>query len=100
MENIVYLQLRKKYQDVYYYKTVEDYEVDFFVPKERVLIQVSQHFDAPATQERELRAIVRAAKDEKKTKNLIIVTESEKSEIERENLQIQVIPLYEWLLWD
>jgi uncharacterized protein len=98
MENIVYLQLRKKYHDVYYYKTAEDYEVDFFVPKENALIQVSQHFDAPETQERELRAIVGAAKEQKKVKKLIIVTESEKAEIKRDDLQIQAIPLYEWLL--
>jgi len=98
MENIVYLQLRKKYHDVYYYKTSEDYEVDFFVPKEGFLIQVSQHFDAPETQERELRAVVGATRELKKVQNLVIVTESEKSELKREGLQIQVIPLYEWLL--
>jgi len=98
MENIVYLQLRKKYHDVYYYKTSEDYEVDFFVPKEGFLIQVSQNFDAPETQERELRAVVGATRELKKVQNLVIVTESEKSELKRESLQIQVIPLYEWLL--
>ena len=98
IENIVYLQLRKKYHDVYYYKTSEDYEVDFFVPKEGFLIQVSQHFDAPKTQERELRAVVGATRELKKVQNLVIVTESEKSELKREGLQIQVIPLYEWLL--
>jgi len=30
MENIVYLQLRKKYHDVYYYKTSEDYDFAAF----------------------------------------------------------------------
>lgn len=98
MENVVYLQLRKKYHDVYYYKTAEDYEVDFFVPKENILIQVSLQFDATQTQERELRAIVGAAKEQKKVKNLIIVTESEKTEFERDGIKIQAVPLYEWLL--
>lgn len=98
MENVVFLQLRRKHQDVFYYKTAEDYEVDFFVPKEGALIQVAQQLDIPETKERELRAVVAAAKEQKKAKSLIIVTESEKSNFEREGLQIQAIPLYEWLL--
>ena len=98
MENMVFLQLRRKYLDVYYYKTTEDYEVDFFLPSEGSLIQVAQHFDLEETRERELRALVNAAKEQKRTKKLVIVTESEKSELEREGLQIQVVPLYEWLL--
>lgn len=98
MENIVFLQLRKKYHDVYYYKTAENYEVDFFLPKEGSLIQVAQYFDSPETQERELRALVGAANEQKKAKNLMIVTESEKGEFEREGVQIQAVPLYEWLL--
>ena len=98
MENMVFLQLRRKYLDVYYYKTTEDYEVDFFLPSEGSLIQVAQHFDLEETRERELRALVNAAKEQKRTKKLVIVTESEKSELGREGLQIQVVPLYEWLL--
>lgn len=98
MENVVFLQLRRKYHDVYYYKTTEDYEVDFFLPKEGYLIQVTQNFDSPETQERELRALAGAANEQKKAKNLVIVTESEKSEFKREGVQIQAVPLYEWLL--
>ena len=61
MENVVFLQLRRKYHDVYYYKTTDTYEVDFFLPKERSFIQVAQQFDSEETRERELRALVHAA---------------------------------------
>lgn len=98
MENIVFLHLRRKYQDVYYYKTVQGYEVDFFVPRENLFVQVSQHFDSPEVQERELRAIIKAKQEQKKAKTFIIVTESEKALIKRQGLKIQIIPLYEWLL--
>ena len=98
MENAVFLQLRRKRQDIFYYKTDEGYEVDFFEPKEGSLIQVAHQFDMIETEGRELRAIVAAAKEQKKTKNLVIVTGSEKLTLEKEGLQIQVIPLYEWLL--
>ena len=98
MENMVFLQLRRKYHDVYYYKTTEDYEVDFFLPSEGSLIQVAQHFDSAETRERELRALVSAANEQKRAKKLVIITESEKSEFEMEGIQIQATPLYEWLL--
>src|SRR3989338_7709506 len=97
MENVVYLQLRRKRQDIYYYKTVQDYEVDFFLPKENAFIQVSQYFDSPETQERELRAITAAVQEQKEVTTHVVVTESDKQILNREGLQIQVVPLYEWL---
>ena len=98
IENAVYLQLRRKRQDIYYYKTVQDYEVDFFLPKENAFIQVSQHFGLPETQERELRAIAIAVQEQKKAATYIVITESDKQTLNREGLKIQVVPLYEWLL--
>ncbi len=98
MENVVYLQLRRKQQDIYYYKTAQDYEVDFFLPKENAFIQVSQYFDSPETQERELRAITAAVREQKEVTSHLVVTESDKQTLNREGLHIQVVPLYEWLL--
>ena len=98
IENAVYLQLRRKRQDIYYYKTAQDYEVDFFLPKENAFIQVSQHFGLPETQERELRAIAIAVQEQKKAATYIVITESDKQTLNREGLKIQVVPLYEWLL--
>lgn len=98
MENAVYLQLRRKHRDIYYYKTVQDYEVDFFLPKEKAFIQVSQYFDSPETRERELRALTLAVKEQKEVATHIVVTESDKQVLRTEGLQVQVVPLYEWLL--
>ena len=98
IENAVYLQLRRKRQDIYYYKAVQGYEVDFFLPKENAFIQVSQHFGLPETQERELRAIAIAVQEQKKAATYIVITESDKQTLNREGLKIQVVPLYEWLL--
>lgn len=98
MENVVFLHLRKKYKDVFYYKTKQDSEVDFFLPKEGVLIQVSQRLDLSETQERESRALVIAKQELNKVEKLVIITESEKQILEKNGLNIQAIPLYEWLL--
>lgn len=98
MENAVYLQLRRKYQDIYYYKTNQDGEVDFFLPKEEMLIQVAQKFDIPEMQKREQGALIASRKELKKAKRLVIVTESRRQELKIEGLKIPVMPLYEWLL--
>lgn len=98
MENAVYLQLRRKYQDIYYYKTAQLYEVDFFLPKIGQLVQVSQMFDSDETKTRELRALVAAKKEQKNARELLIITESAKQTIKTNGATIQVIPLYEWLL--
>lgn len=98
IENAVFLQLRRKQNDIYYYKTAKGYEVDFFLPKDGLLIQSVQDFGSLETQERELRALVDTANEQRKAKNLVIVTESDKLELKREGKQIKVVPLYEWLL--
>lgn len=98
MENAVYLQLRRKYHDIYYYKTNQDGEVDFFLPKEKMLIQVAQKFDIPEMQKREQGALIASRKELKKANRLVIVTESRRQELKIEGLKIPVMPLYEWLL--
>ncbi|MDP1743830.1 MAG: ATP-binding protein [Candidatus Amesbacteria bacterium] len=98
MENMVFLHLRRKFREIYYFKTVQDYEVDFFIPQENIMVQVSQHLDLLETKERELRALVNASGEQKKPANLIIVTEGEKQVIKREGYNIEVVPLYEFLL--
>ena len=98
MENMVYLQLRRRYHDIYYYRTTQNYEVDFYLPKEKTFIQVSQRFDTPETQERELRAITTAVLERQEVTTHMVVTESDKQTINRQGLQIKVVPLYEWLL--
>lgn len=98
MENVVYLHLRKKYQDIYYYKTVQDYEIDFFLPKENAFIQVVKNFEAIETRERELRAIANAVVEQKKVRSITLVTERDKEIINIEGLRVEVVPLYEWLL--
>jgi len=98
MENTVFLQLKRKYRDIYYYKTDEEYEVDFFLPKEKTLIQVSKRFDMQDLKGREMRALVVAAKEQKGSVKLVIVTERDKFEMKQDGFRVKVAPLYEWLL--
>lgn len=91
LENAVFLQLRRLYdEDVYYYKTKKDKEVDFYLPKKKMFIQVCQNLNDPRTYEREKQALFEAMKEVKGSKGLIL-TQGEKEDT-------TIIPVYEWLL--
>lgn len=98
LENAVFLKLRSLYQDgLYYYKTEKDKEVDFYLPRIKSLIQVSQSMSDPKTREREVQALL-GAMEEVKGSSGLIVTEDEKETISINGAKIFVIPSYEWLL--
>lgn len=74
-ENLVFLELKKCGFDLFYYKTENDYDVDFVV-KERerhALIQVAWNMHEEEVKKRELRALTDASK-ELKLKNSLIIT--------------------------
>ncbi len=98
MENAVFLHLKRKYEDVYYLKTQKGNEVDFYIPQEQLLIQVAENLGNEKTKKREERSILEANKEYKDIKKSIIVAQSEKEKTKKDGVNIEVIPLYEFLL--
>ena len=103
-ENIVFLKLiRDKGNEIFYYKTKDNFEVDFVVKKKNKihnLIQVSYALDSAKTIEREERALIQAMK-ELNLKQGIIVNESVekiKPIPKTKNKEIIYVPLWKWLL--
>lgn len=97
LETAVFLHLRRKHHEIYYYKTQQGHEVDFFLPRVNTFIQVTQHLNATRTREREIRSLLEAAKINPKAK-LLLITEREKTTITEHGYTIEVIPLYEHLI--
>lgn len=99
LENVVYLELRRRNFEVYSYKTENDLEVDFIAKRgnELSLIQVTQSLSAPVTRKREIQALITALAELKLDKG-IIITADEEEEIVQENFVIQAIPAYKFLL--
>lgn len=104
MENLVFTELAKRgvkpNQELFYYKTRNDREVDFVVKKGievTELIQVCYEVKNPDVEEREIKALVEAS-DELKTKKLTVLTWDEKRKKEKDGTTIQFVPLWEWLL--
>ncbi|MCF6242191.1 MAG: ATP-binding protein [Bacteroidales bacterium] len=96
LENLVFIELKRRYgQDIYFYK--ERYEVDFYISEQELLFQVSYSISDFDTRKRELKAIQVAAKSLKIAK-AIIITYDEEEQIELNDMQVDVIPVWKWML--
>jgi len=98
MENLVFLQLRRRHQDIFYYRTDQNHQVDFFVPSQQLAIQVAQELSGDETRRRELRSLVELSEEMKEHTLLQIITMADRESISIEGTKIEVVPLYEWLL--
>lgn len=100
LENLVFLELRRKFQEIYYYKTTNNLEVDFLFKSGKndlKLIQVADNLDNEKTRQRELNALEKAM-DELKLKTALILTEDTEEEIVLKGKVLMVKPIYKWLL--
>lgn len=97
LENLVYLTLRRKNQEIYYYKTDQAREVDFYIPRSKTLIQVCQSMENEETREREIQALVEAMK-ELEIKSGLILTQDEEEVIKEGKQEIEIKPVFKWLL--
>ncbi len=100
LENLVFLELRRKGRTVHYYKTKAGYEVDFIVSDdshEPVLYQVCYDLQNVDTINRERRSL-QAAMKELDINSGTILTYNDKNQIEDKGKTINIQPVREWLI--
>ena len=97
MENATFLALRQKTHEIVYYTSPAGYEVDFYLPEARQLIQVAQNMDQPATREREVRALLDAMEALSLTSGLILA-DSNADTVIKTGFTITIRSLAEWML--
>lgn len=98
LENLVAIELIRRYgfENVYFFEN--NIEVDFYVPSESLAIQVSMKvLDDVDTLERETRAFVKLNDFIPNTKCLLI-TNSEETTLNCSGIEIDVISAWKWLL--
>ncbi len=99
-ETVVFLEIRRRNFEVYYWKSAEGYEVDFVVKegqKITELIQAAWDVRDEATRMREERALW-CALEELEVDEGIILTEDEERSIEKNGKLIKYLPVWKWLL--
>ncbi len=99
-ENVVFIELKRRNKDVFYWKSKNGKEVDFVTRKGTIIdeaIQVSFSLTTDKTKDREIESLL-DAKRELKVNNLTIISEDDEDEIKINNSIIKITPLWKWLL--
>lgn len=101
LENLVAITLLRRYgrdDAVFFYN--RGVEVDFYIPDEEIAIQVCYNLSSDSdTFEREVGALIKL-QNILPCRRMIIVTKDEERTIEIDGKVIEVIPIYQWLLFD
>ena len=98
LENLVAIEFIRRYgvENVFFFEN--NVEIDFYIPSERLAIQVSlQVLDDIDTKERETRAFAKLNNFIPDSK-CILITNSEETNLEYDGIDIEVIPIWKWLL--
>lgn len=99
-ENLVFIDLKRRNKEFYYWKSKKGKEVDFLIREGLKIdeaIQVSYNISDSATKAREIEALLEA-RHELDVKKLTIITEDEEAEERVGKTKIRIIPLWKWLL--
>jgi hypothetical protein len=99
-ENMVFIQLLRSGQEVYYWRNQKGHEVDFVTKKglePTQLVQVCYDLSDPETKERELNGLLVGMKNFEMDEGLII-TSDEFGEEEIEGKKVRYVPLWYWIL--
>ncbi|HMN59280.1 MAG TPA: ATP-binding protein [Anaerolinea sp.] len=97
IENLVFLALRQQTKEIYYVQTQAGFEVDFYLPEQRQLIQVSQRLENQSTRDREFRAIEDAARG-LRIESAMILSDVNEEETSTGGIPVKVQSVSEWFL--
>lgn len=104
LENIIYLELKRRYSEIYYFKTSQGYEVDFLIKEYKDithLVQVSQTLVDEKTKKRELRSLLKASDElaHSASVELLLLSMDETHTEFVDDKRVEVVNILEWLLW-
>jgi len=93
-ENLVFVELKRKDESVYYWKSAKQREVDFVIKNRDQSLTAINVTYSDEIEEREMKSLIEFKENFERTKKLIIITK----DTEKENKGIKFIPLWKWLL--
>ncbi len=96
LENLCAVTLYKKYERGLYYFN-KNIEVDFYIPDEALAIQASYRVSDSATLEMEAKALA-ALHSFAPLRKAMIVTYEDEGTMEYEGLQIELVPVWKWVI--
>ncbi len=100
LENIIFLELKRRGKEIYYYKTEKGREVDFLIENEDFteLIQVSVTLGKEETRHRELRVFSEANKELRGEIKAMIITFDSSEVITYDGCEVEIINVFDFLM--
>jgi len=98
LENLVFLDLKRRGKEIYYHKGKQ--QCDFVIKEKNKIteaIQVSWSIYEESTKKREITGLIEAM-EQYSLKQGLILTENEEESIHIDHYQINVLPVWKWLL--
>jgi len=97
-ENIVAIELKRRKEEIYYWKDYSHNEVDFVIKKSLKITTLIQVCYDPAGEsfKREVNALLKCSR-ELKCKNLFLITKDTEKEFKEDGTIIKAVPLYKFL---
>lgn len=105
LENMVYLELRRRGWDVSYFRTRQGWEIDFVAVRkagkrnQRMILQVAYSIQGAEARERELRGLPETARH-LRADRVIVVTFNDEETLDVAGTRVQVVPAWRWLVED
>jgi len=99
LENLVFHELMRRHEDLYYWSSQAGREVDFLIREKTVLtqsIQVTYDLN-PENRDRELSGLMAAQKELGITR-LLVLTYDQEERIQDGGCDIEVLPVWKWML--
>jgi len=97
LENLCATHLYRKFgQRLYYWN--KNVEVDFYVPEESYAVQVSYSIADGLTREREVDALLKFYKREHPQRMMIVTFDEEETIPLSDDVSIEVVPVWKWLI--
>jgi uncharacterized protein len=98
LENLVYLQLRRKYQEIYYSKGKQEVDFCFISAGVLQLINVSFSISDKDTYNREINRLLEEMKRLSVFESTLIIGDGNGSHLSLQNCKINIVPAWQWLL--
>ena len=100
-ENMIYIELKRRRYDINYFKTRDGFEIDFVTTNREDrsinIYQVAYSIENDIVRNREFRALIKSAKY-LGAKNTTVITFDEEGLEILDEIEINIIPVWKWLL--
>jgi predicted AAA+ superfamily ATPase len=103
LENMVYLELRRRGWEVSYFRTRQGWEIDFVAERKagagrgRMVVQVAHSVRGREVRERELRGLPETVRHLRADRALVVTLNDEEM-LDLEGVRVEVVPAWRWLL--